>query len=130
MLFENIPYTNFHDLNLDWIIKFMKKIGEDEEAQNQDISDLKTRMSDAEEWIDNYDPGYIRETVLSFLESILARMIFVEITDAGYIVYHIPENWDYFMVENLWIDGVCYRIIYDKTGEHYHQGKGLTVTRT
>lgn len=94
MLFENIPYTNFHDLNLDWIIKFMKKIGEDEEAQNKDISDLKTRMNDAEEWIDNYDPGYIRETVLSFLESILARMIFVEITDTGYIVYHIPENWD------------------------------------
>ena len=94
MLFENIPYTNFHDLNLDWIIKFMKKIGEDEEAQNKDISDLKTRMSDAEEWIDNYDPEYIRETVLSFLQSILARMIFVEISDSGYVVYNIPENWD------------------------------------
>ena len=94
MLFENIPYTNFHDLNLDWIIKFMKKIGADEEAQNKDISDLKTRMDGAEEWMENYNPPYIRETVLSFLESILARMIFVEITDSGYIVYNIPENWD------------------------------------
>ena len=51
-------------------------------------------MNDAEEWIANYDPGYIRDTVLSVLESRLARMIFVEITDTGYIVYHIPENWD------------------------------------
>lgn len=94
MLFENIPYTNFHDLNLDWIIKFMKKIGEDEESQNKDIADLKIRMDDAEKWIDNYDPEYIRDTVLSFLQSILARMIFVEISDSGYVVYNIPENWD------------------------------------
>lgn len=94
MLFENIPYTNFHDLNLDWIIKFMKKIGDDEELQNKDISDLKTRMDDAEEWMENYNPPYIRETVLAFLNSILAQMIFVEITDSGYIVYNIPENWD------------------------------------
>lgn len=94
MLFENIPYTNFHDLNLDWIIKFMKKIGEDEEAQNRDIADLKTRMTEAEEWIDNYDPEYIRQTVLSFIKSILATMIFVEITDDGYFVYHIPEGWE------------------------------------
>lgn len=43
---------------------------------------------------------------------------------------HIPEDWDYFTVENLWLDGVCYRIRYDKTGEHYHLGKGLTVIRT
>lgn len=25
-MFEKLPYTNFHDLNLDWIIKFLKEI--------------------------------------------------------------------------------------------------------
>lgn len=104
MLFEKIPYTNFHDLNLDWIIKFIKKIGEDEESQNKDISDLKNRMTDAEKWIDNFDPDYIRESVLSFLESILARMIFVEITDSGYIVYHIPENWNTIIFNTTGLD--------------------------
>jgi len=43
---------------------------------------------------------------------------------------HIPEDWNYFMVENLWLDGECYRIIYDKTGEHYSMGKGLTIIRS
>lgn len=92
--FESIPYTNFHDLNLDWIIKVMKEISDAEDLQNINIEDLKKRVTANEEWIDNFDPDYIRESVLSFLESILARMIFVEITDSGYIVYHIPENWD------------------------------------
>lgn len=94
MLFENIPYTNFHDMNLDWIIKSMLQLQKDEQTQNQNISDLQSRMTNAEEWIDNYDPEYIRQTVLSFIKTILATMIFVEITDDGYIVYHIPESWE------------------------------------
>ena len=28
-LFDQFPYTNFHELNLDWIINEMKKLRED-----------------------------------------------------------------------------------------------------
>ena len=31
-IFENFPYTNFHDLNLDWLLKLTKKNSEDIEA--------------------------------------------------------------------------------------------------
>lgn len=41
----------------------------------------------------------------------------------------IPEEWDYFRVENLWICGNCYTITYDKTGERYGAGKGLQVEK-
>lgn len=92
--FENLPYTNFHDLNLDWIVKLMKEISDAEDAQNINIEDLKKRVSANEDWIENFDPGYIRTTVLAYLSSILASMIFVEINDAGYIVYNIPDGWE------------------------------------
>ena len=42
---------------------------------------------------------------------------------------HIPADWDYFMVDNLWVDGMCYCITYDKTGQHYHRGAGLVITK-
>ncbi len=41
----------------------------------------------------------------------------------------IPDNWDYFRVENLWHRGHCYTITYDKTGCRYGKGKGLQIER-
>ena len=40
----------------------------------------------------------------------------------------IPDSWDYFRVENLWLKGKCFTITYDKDGSHYGQGVGLQVT--
>ncbi len=40
---------------------------------------------------------------------------------------HIPEEWEYFAVDNLWVNEKCYRIVYDKTGNKYGCGKGITV---
>lgn len=91
---ERFPYTNFHDLNLDWIIEMVKKLTDDEEEQNRMIAELSERIQPLEEWIENYDPTFIRTTVEEYLRETLARMIFVEITDSGYIVYNIPESWD------------------------------------
>lgn len=31
----------------------------------------------------------------------------------------IPEDWEYFALDKLYICGDCYRVEYDKTGEHY-----------
>ena len=28
MAFEQFPYTNFHDLNLDWVLKEVKRVSE------------------------------------------------------------------------------------------------------
>jgi len=41
----------------------------------------------------------------------------------------IPEDWEYVRLENLWIGGECYEIVYDKDGTRYGQGKGLKVTK-
>lgn len=39
------------------------------------------------------------------------------------------DKWDYFKIENLWIAGNEYEIIYDKDGSHYNGEKGLVVTQ-
>ena len=91
---ERFPYTNFHDLNLDWIIKELKKIIEDETQQNENIEELREQVAALEEWINNYNPYFIHDIVLQYLKTILANMIFVEISDAGYFVYHIPDGWE------------------------------------
>jgi hypothetical protein len=40
----------------------------------------------------------------------------------------IPEHkWDWFCLDNILYHGKTLTIIWDKTGEKYHQGKGLSV---
>jgi len=41
----------------------------------------------------------------------------------------IPEDWEYFELSNLWFRGECYTIRYDKTGEKYHAGAGITIEK-
>lgn len=91
---ENFPYVNFHDLNLDWIIKTIKESLEKEDTQDEQIQQLREDISNLEEWVDNFDTTFIQQTVLEYLQSILAKMIFVEITDSGYFIYHIPDGWE------------------------------------
>lgn len=91
---ENFPYTNFHDLNLDWIIQILKDSVNKEDTQDEQIQELRESISNIEEWINNYDPSFVQQIVREYLETTLATMIFVEITDAGYFVYHIPDGWE------------------------------------
>lgn len=40
--FEQFPYTNYHDLNLDWIIEALKEL-------NDRVTDLEERVTALEE---------------------------------------------------------------------------------
>ena len=40
----------------------------------------------------------------------------------------LPEGrWAYFCLDQVWCHGHWLTILYDRTGEHYHRGKGLRV---
>ena len=72
------------------IVAYLNKLITDTNSIIADIDELTEELATVQEWIDNFDTSYIKEVV----EKYLATMIFVEITDAGYIVYYIPETWD------------------------------------
>jgi len=38
-----------------------------------------------------------------------------------------PGEWSYFVLDGLPYHGHLLTIVYDKTGDHYHRGRGLTV---
>lgn len=56
----------------------------------EDIDGIKNDLNVVQEWINNYDTSFAEKII----ESYLATMIFVEITDTGYFVYYIPETWN------------------------------------
>lgn len=63
------------------------------DTDNNIIADMDAMKSDltvVKDFVDNFDTSYAEQV----LRETIATMIFVEITDAGYIVYNIPDSWD------------------------------------
>lgn len=92
--FNFYPYTDFHEMNLSWIIEIVKKMGVEveglEELVNKYTGDIQAQIDVIQKWIDDYDDSFVKTEI----EKYIATMIFVEISDAGFIVYYIPDTWD------------------------------------
>lgn len=53
-LFEQFPYTNFHELNLDWFLDTFKELLTEWEAQKVEFSDLKDAFAALKKYVDDY----------------------------------------------------------------------------
>lgn len=49
-IFEEFPYTNFHELNANWILKKIKEM-------KDDINELKTKVEDLETRVEALEGG-------------------------------------------------------------------------
>ena len=56
-IFNNYPYTNVHELNLDWVIKLVKEL----DFKVEDLEDIVNNK------IDEYVKEYISENLSRFL---------------------------------------------------------------
>ena len=72
------------------VVDYINKIIDDNKLQGDDISELKKELNEVKEWINNFDTSYIESLIAKYL----ANMIYVWISDAGYIIYYIPESWN------------------------------------
>ena len=54
------------------------------------FAELQAEIDRINQWISDFNTGYIKKLV----DEYVGTMIFVGISDAGYIVYDMPETWD------------------------------------
>lgn len=113
-LFENFPYTNFHELNIGWLLKTVKQLADLYEDLDIDgvindlqsaingnrsaIEALQTRLRALEngEYIENYIPA-LAQWIDNNLQEVIARVakfVFFGLTDDGYFYVEIPESWE------------------------------------
>ena len=71
------------------VVDYINKLIEQDKVFGNEIEKLKQEISVVQNWIKNFDTSYAEELVKQYI----ATMIFVEISDSGYIVYYIPQNW-------------------------------------
>lgn len=72
------------------VVDYINKLIEQDKIFGDELTNLKKDLANVQNWIDNYDTSYAKEV----LEKFIANMIYVDISDSGYIIYHIPESWN------------------------------------
>ena len=66
-----------------------------------------------------------------FCDLVLSGLLGISVKDGAFVAEPlIPDSWEYFKVDNLWLNGKRYSITYDKTGTHYNAGTGLVIQQT
>ena len=103
-VFDHFPYTNFHELNLEWILKHFKEFIaelselEDWRAQHeQDYQELKQIYDDIV--AGNFPQAMIdalyqwmQDNALDLVGSMIKHVYF-GLTNDGYFCAFIPQNW-------------------------------------
>lgn len=82
------------------IVKYINSMIENQKEFTDELSKLQEEINVIQKWIDDFDTTYIEKII----EKYLASMIFVEITDSGYFVYYIPEQWADITFETTGLD--------------------------
>lgn len=99
---QPIVYTDSMTL-LDRVLLIEKKLkeytGEDDKT-DEEIKELKKQIAEIKKTLENFGSVEVKKLI----EKYLATMIFVEISDAGYIIYNIPERWDEIIFNTQGVD--------------------------
>lgn len=71
------------------VVKKLNELIDNYAGYDKIIEDIKASVDKLQEQIDNFDTSYIEKLI----SDKLANMIYVDISDAGYIIYNVPEGW-------------------------------------
>lgn len=82
------------------VVEYINKIIDDENGTLAQIEELRNELEVVKQWIADFDTSYAEEIIKDYL----ATMIFVEISDSGYIMYYIPERWEDIKFETTGLD--------------------------
>ena len=72
------------------VVTYINQIIDSENQIIENVEQLKEELEEVQDWINNFDTSFAESVIREYL----ATMIFVEISDAGYFLYFIPESWD------------------------------------
>lgn len=102
--FNKYPYTDFHELNLDWVLETVKNLFNAVSTIDGWIDVHQIEYEQLKELYDDIIAGEFPDSIKQAfadwmnanalnLVGELVKMVIFNITDDGYFVAYIPESW-------------------------------------
>ena len=71
------------------VVDYINNLIDQDKIFADEIAQLQNELVVVQDWIKNFRTDYAEKIIRDYL----ATMIFIEISDSGYIVYYIPQSW-------------------------------------
>lgn len=81
-------------------VDYINSLIEQDVVFGDELAELKKELNTVQTWIDNFDTSYAE----NIIKEAIATMIFIEISDSGYIMYYIPDNWSDIIFNTTGLD--------------------------
>lgn len=105
LFYNKYNYTDFHELNLSWLLKAVKQLliemDNMEEWKAQHIEEYEQLKKLYDDIISGNFPDEMKNSLYEWVEQNamdiignLVKIVFFGITDDGYFVAYIPESWE------------------------------------
>lgn len=103
--FNKYPYTDFHELNLDWVLKTVKELFaavqeidgwmDQHQAEYEELKALYDQII-AGNFPDSIKQAFANWMSINALDLVgeMTKLVIFNITNDGYFVAYIPESWD------------------------------------
>ena len=72
------------------VVTYLNNVIDGTNGVIDDVEELKNDLATVQNWINNFDTKYAEKIIAQYI----ATMVFFGLTDSGYFVAYIPENWD------------------------------------
>ena len=72
------------------VVDYLNKVIDGTNGVIEDMEELKNDINTIEKWIADFNTKYAEKIIAEHI----ATMVFFGLTDGGYFVAYIPENWD------------------------------------
>ena len=82
------------------VVKYIDDLIEHDKIITDELEALQADMEKVKDLIDNFNAEFAERIIQDYL----ATMIFIEISDSGYIVYYIPERWEEITFQTTGLD--------------------------
>lgn len=103
--FNEYPYRNITDLNLDYLINTMQTLSTSVETLESWKETFEDELGTFTEFIEQLEAGEVPDSVATGVQTWLTEnaidlignlidLVIFNITDDGYFVAYIPESWD------------------------------------
>lgn len=100
------------------VVKYINDLIDQDKVLGDELASQKAALQEVQDWIANFDTYYLEQLIQKYL----ANMIYVYISDAGYIIYYIPESWNDIQFNTTGLDITNDQLSDDKHVANYDYG--------
>lgn len=72
------------------VVDYINNLINSQKELSDELINLQREVKKIQEWIDNFDTQFLEKIISEHI----ATMVFFGLTESGYFVTYIPDNWD------------------------------------